>query len=329
MGALALAQVLRPLREIFPAADHPELLVGLTDPDDAAVYRIAPDMALVVTTDFFPPVVDDPYDFGAIAANNAMSDVFAMGGEVLLALNLLALPDDLPAEVAAEIVRGGAEAVRAAGGVVAGGHSVVDREPKFGLAVVGRVAPDRCLRKSGVQPGDRLFLSKALGTGLITTALKRGLAQEAHVEAAVASMKQSNRDAGLLAAAIGAHAATDITGYGLLGHGLEMSRASGLDFEIDAALLPLLPGAADYARAGIVPGGTDRNREAFSSEVDGLESQPDWLREVVFDPQTSGGLLIAISKDAGESLRSQLLERAIVAHPIGRAIPGSGRIRLL
>lgn len=308
MGPDALAHVLRPLRALFPAADHPDLLVGLDGADDAAVYRLADGLAIVVTTDFFTPVVDDAYAFGAIAAANAMSDVFAMGGEVILALNLVAFPDDLPADETAAILRGGAERVRAAGGVIAGGHSIVDAEPKYGLAVVGRVDPARLLRKAGAVPGDALVLTKPLGTGLVTTALKRGQAAPADVAAAQASMAALNRAAGRAAAAVGAHAATDITGFGLVGHGLELADASGVGLAIDRDAVPLLPGALQYAAAGCWPGGTDRNAAAFAPRLTGPIDAP-W-RAVLCDPQTSGGLLIAVPKAALGALAAALADAA-------------------
>src|SRR3990172_11011200 len=213
MGSDALAQVLRPLASLFPAADHVDLLVGLDSLDDAAVYRLRDDEAIIATVDFFPPIVDDPYDFGAIAAANAMSDVFAMGGEVLLALNLLAWPADLDADVAAAVLKGGAEKVLEAGAVIAGGHSIIDCEPKYGLTVIGRVHPERILRLSGARPGDVLVLTKPLGTGLVTTALKAGAADAGHVADAVASMKVLNRAAGRGAVGGRARAAADITGF--------------------------------------------------------------------------------------------------------------------
>ena len=287
------------------------------------------DTALVVTTDFFPPVVDDPYRYGRIAAANAMSDVFAMGGEVLLALNLLALPEDLPTEVAQAIVRGGAEAVREAGGVVAGGHSVTDREPKYGLAVVGRVHPERFLRKSGAAPDDVLVLTKALGSGLVTTALKQGKAEPSDVEAASLSMSRLNRAAGQAALAVGARSATDITGYALAGHALEMAGASAVDFELALADVPLLPGARRYAELGCVPGGTWRNREAFVDRIDGLEEAPPFSDEILFDPQTSGGLLIAVPEAALARLLALLDEAGSPGRAIGRVRPGSGRLRLI
>jgi len=324
LGPLALAQVLRPLVAMFPATEYPDLIVGLDGADDAAVYRLGEGTAVVVTTDFFPPVVDDPYAFGAIAAANAMSDVFAMGGEVLLALNLLGWPDDLGLDLAAEVIRGGAEAVRAAGGVIAGGHSVTDHEPKYGLAVVGRVDPSRCLRKAGARPGDDLVLTKPLGTGLVTTALKRGVAAPEDVEAAVAGMSALNQAAGRSAVAAGAHAATDITGFGLLGHGLEMAERSGVGLVIDIARLPLLPGARSYAERGCAPGGTGRNREAYADRVAGLASLSATWSAILFDPQTSGGLLIAVPPARLAKLQTELAARGAAGTVIGGVVDGAG-----
>lgn len=323
MGPEALAQVLRPLASLFPGSAHPDLLVGLDLADDAAVWRVSEELALVVTTDFFTPIVDEPYDYGAIAAANAMSDVFAMGGEVMLALNLVAFPEDLPAETGAEIVRGGAETVRAAGGVVAGGHSVNDPEPKFGLAVIGRVHPEQVLRTTGARPGDVLLLSKPIGTGLVTTALKRGEAEPEHLAAAVRSMKALNRAAGAAARELAASAVTDVTGFGLLGHAMEMAEHGGVALEIDVAALPLLPGALDYARAGMAPGGTARNRAAFGARVEGIDKE-DPLMDLLFDPQTSGGLLVAIAPEAEAAFRSALAAEGEEARAIGRVREGRG-----
>lgn len=293
MGPEALAHVVQPLVSMFRAADHPALLVGLDGADDAAVYRLTDDIAIVVTTDFFTPVVDDAFAYGAIAAANAMSDVFAMGGEVLLALNLVAFPDDLPPEQVSAIIRGGAERVRAAGGVVAGGHSITDPEPKFGLAVVGRIDPRRILRKGGALVGDVLVLTKPLGTGLITTALKGEAAAPSEIVAAIRSMSALNRAAGAAAAVAHAHAATDITGFGLIGHGLEMADAGGVALRIERERLPLLPGALEHAVLGHSPGGTHRNAEAFGGRVRG--ALPDGWAALLHDPQTSGGLLVALA----------------------------------
>ena len=309
---------------LFPAADHPDLLVGLDGADDAAVYRLADDLAIVVTTDFFPPVVDDPYTFGAIAAANAMSDVFAMGGEVLLALNLLGWPADLDLALAGEVLRGGAETVRRAGGVIAGGHSVVDHEPKYGLAVVGRVHPDRCLRKAGARPGDVLVLTKALGTGLVTTALKRGVVAPADLDAAMAGMAALNQAAGRAAARAGASAATDVTGFGLVGHGLEMADQSGMAFVIDVTRLPLLPGTAGYAARGLAPGGTGRNREAFTGRVADPAGQWAVWADILCDPQTSGGLLIAVPTDRLPLLQAELVAGGVLGTVIGAVEAGSG-----
>ncbi len=326
MGPEALAHVLRPLAAMFNPADYPDLLVGLDGADDAAVYRRSEDEAIVVTTDFFTPVVDDPYAYGAIAAANAMSDVFAMGASVLLALNLVAFPEDLDPEIAAEIIRGGAEKVREAGGVVAGGHSVYDREPKFGLAVVGRVDPRRILRKAGARVGDLLVLTKPLGTGLLTTALKRGAIDEASIDAAAHSMARLNATAGSAAGAAGASAATDITGFGLAGHGLEMAERSGVRLAFDLSALPLLDGARALAGDGFAPGGSARNMAAFESSVAGMTSIQDaetWS-DLIYDPQTSGGLLIAVDPGDLPALQGAMGDQASDAVVVGVVESGAG-----
>src|SRR5438552_10723953 len=242
MGPEALAQVLRPLT--FHAAP-PELLVGIHAADDAAVYRVNDEQAVISTADFFPPVVDDPYVFGAIAAANALSDVFAMGGQALMAINLVAWPDNLDYAILSEILRGGADILAQAGGVIAGGHTVTDKEPKYGLAVTGMVHPEHILTKGGAQPGDMLLLGKPLGTGLITTAHKREQVDAGDLDAAVASMMQLNREASqaLLHAGKGVHAVTDITGFGLLGHAWEMAAQSLVNMRFEYDALPLLPHA--------------------------------------------------------------------------------------
>lgn len=321
MGPEALAHVMRPLIDMFPPDEHPDLLLGLDGADDAAVWRITDDTALVVTTDFFTPIVDDPYDFGAIAAANAMSDIFAMGGQVILALNLLALPDDLDPEVGARIVIGGAEAVREAGGVVAGGHSVNDPEPKYGLAVVGRAHPDRLLRKSGARVGDALILTKPIGTGLISTALKQGLADPVDVAAAVASMRALNAGAGAAAVARGASAATDITGFGLIGHALEIAEKSRVRLRFDLTRLPILDGALAAARAGCVPGGTERNRAAYRADVTGVDALEAGWSDLLFDPQTSGGLLVALAPAAVDVFLADVGAPAI---RVGEVVAGRG-----
>jgi selenide, water dikinase len=291
MGPGALAQVLRPLTSnTIP----PELLVGIHAADDAAVYRVNDQQAIISTADFFPPVVDDPYTFGAIAAANALSDVYAMGGQVLMALNLVAWPDNLAYSILSDVLRGGSDIVAQAGGVIAGGHTVSDKEPKYGLSVTGMVHPERILTKGGAQPGDLLILSKPLGTGLITTAHKREQVADSDLEAAVTSMMQLNRAASQALANIGAHAVTDITGFGLLGHAWEMASQSlaGMRFAFDA--LPLLPHARDYAEAGCVTGGAGRNAIFLQPHVHLSDRLDTYDRELLWDPQTSGGLFAAI-----------------------------------
>jgi len=298
--------------------------VGLDGPDDAAVYQLNSEQAIVSTIDFFPPVVDDPYTFGAIAAANALSDIYAMGGEVLFALNLAAFPDDLDRAILSEILRGGAEKVREAGAIITGGHTVSDKEPKYGLAVTGLVHPAHILTKGGAQPGDLLVLTKPLGVGLITTALKREQADPAHVAVAVKSMSTLNRHAAHLAQRFQAHACTDITGYGILGHGLEMTTASGVMFRLRFDDIPLLPGALDYAEQEIFPGGLHRNREHVLPLVRFADRITAAQRAILFDPETSGGLLIALDPDQARSVVAQAAVDGIDARLIGDVAEGSG-----
>ncbi len=299
MGPEALAQVLRPLT-LHPAP--PELLVGLRAIDDAAVYRVNDQQAVISTADFFPPVVDDPYAFGAIAAANALSDVYAMGGQVLMAINLVAWPDNLESSILSEVLQGGADIVAQAGAVIAGGHTVNDNEPKYGLAVTGMVHPDHILTKGGAQPGDYLLLGKPLGTGLITTAHKRDQVEPGDLDAALQSMMQLNRKASQALLCPGVHAVTDITGFGLLGHAWEMAAQSltSMRFQFDA--LPLLPGVRHYAELGCIPGGANRNQEYFSSHVHIDEQLDRFYREILWDPQTSGGLFAAIDPEIWPAL---------------------------
>jgi selenide,water dikinase len=302
------------------------VLVGLGVPDDAAVYRIADDLALVQTVDFFPPIVDDPYTFGAIAAANALSDIYAMGGRPILALAIAGFPEDLPAAVIAAILQGGADKVAEAGAVVAGGHTVIDKEPKYGLCVTGLVHPDRITAKAHARPGDTLLLTKPIGTGVITTAHKRGAIADDHLQAAITSMLWLNRRTAELAAAAGPHSATDITGYGLLGHAGELARNSGVGLTIDLEHVPLLPGALDYARQGIFPGGLGRNREFLLNDrfvrlAVGLD---DARTQLLFDPQTSGGLLFALSADSAAELVARMAQAGERCWEIGRVVEGSG-----
>lgn len=291
MGPEALAQVLRPLK-LQPAP--PELLVGLGAIDDAAVYRMNEQQAVISTADFFPPVVDDPYAFGAIAAANAMSDVYAMGGQVLMAINLVAWPDNLDPGILSEVLQGGADIVTQAGAVIAGGHTVTDNEPKYGLAVTGIVHPERILTKGGAQPGDYLLLGKPLGTGLITTAHKREQVDARDLDAALQSMMQLNRSASQALLRPGVHAVTDITGFGLLGHAWEMAAQSLTSMRFRFNALPLLPGARKYAELGCITGGAHRNQEYFSQHVRIDERLDVFDRELLWDPQTSGGLFAAV-----------------------------------
>jgi selenide, water dikinase len=322
MGPAALAQVLRSLT--LPS--HPDLLVGLEVSDDAAVYRLTDELALVQTVDFFPPIVDDPYTFGAIAAANALSDIYAMGGRPILALAIAGFPEDLAPQIIHAILQGGADKVAEAGAVVAGGHTVIDKEPKYGLCVTGLIHPARVLTKAHAQPGDVLLLTKPLGTGVITTAHKRGIAHEADLAAAVASMLRLNKGAAEYATTAVVHSATDITGYGLLGHAGELARNSQVAFEIMVAQVPLLPGALDYARQEIFPGGLGRNYDyllgdGFVRFTAGLERAQTQL---LFDPQTSGGLLIALPAAAGAALLARMHAAGEPGWMIGRAVEGQG-----
>jgi len=293
--------VLQPLRETFDATKYPNLLVGLEKADDAAVYQINDHQAIISTTDFFPPVVDDPYDFGAIAAANAMSDIYAMGGKVLFAVNLVAFPDNLAGDVLREVLRGGAEKVAEAGGVIAGGHSVNDKEPKYGLAVTGIIDPALVKRKGGAQPGDVLLLTKPLGVGVITTALKQQVADPAHVATAVASMKILNRQASEAALRAQAHGMTDITGFGLLGHAHEMAQQAGVDFRFFVHKLPWLPGALAYGEAGTFPGGKGNNSLFFHPHVTFADGVPELVQDMLWTPETSGGLLVALAPEQVEA----------------------------
>jgi selenide,water dikinase len=316
--------VLRPLQEIFPAADHPDLLIGLHGPDDAAVYKLSDELALVQTVDFFPPVVDDPYTYGAVAAANAMSDVYAMGGEVLLALQVAGFPEDQPAELLAEIFRGGAEKVAEAGGIIVGGHTLFDEEPKYGLSVTGTVHPDKILRKAGAQPGDVLLLTKALGTGIVLTASRADECAPEHLQATVDSMLLLNRHPSHLAIEAGAHACTDVTGFGLIGHAEEMARASGVRVVIDASHSPALPGAIEYIAKGHITGGASRNREGVAGKVEVADGVSEETEHLLYDAQTSGGLLIAVAPGSADALASVLEADDFLAARIGRIEAGAG-----
>jgi selenide,water dikinase len=285
---------------MLPPITDPNVLIGPQTCDDAAVYRLTDNLALVLTVDFFTPIVDDPYAFGQIAAANSLSDVYAMGGRPITMLSIVGFPrDTLPMRVLGDILRGGADKAREAGVSVVGGHSIDDAEPKAGYAVVGLVHPGRVWRNVGARPGDALVLTKPLGTGIIATAIKQARAPEASAAAAVRAMSALNRAAAEALATVPVHAVTDVTGFGLLGHLREMTVGSGVRARLDAARIPRLPGVEALAAAGLVPGGTRRNLQAVSGTVRWDAGLPEPLRAVIGDAQTSGGLLVATPDGAG------------------------------
>jgi len=312
---------------MFRPEQYPSLLVGLEVSDDAAVYRINDEVAVVQTIDFFTPVVDDPYDYGAIAAANAMSDVYAMGGEVTLALNVAGFPPELPLEVAGEILLGGAEKLAEAGGVLAGGHTIDAKEPTYGLAVMGLVHPDRVWTKGGASPGDALVLTKPLGVGMVTTALKGGVADPAHVAEAVESMKRLNREAARLIGQVGPNACTDISGFALLGHAHEMAEKGGVQLCFSFDALPFVPGAVGYAEDKLFPGGSCNNRRAYEQRVDFPAGLSEEMRLLLFTPETSGGLLAAIAPQKLDRLLALFAEAGHPCWVIGEVRAGAG-IRL-
>ena len=311
-----------------PVTSHPDLLVGLDTSDDAAVFVSPGGTALVQTVDFFTPVVDDPHDWGRIAAANALSDVYAMGGTPMTALQLVGWPrDTLPFDLLEEVIAGGASVMEEAGCTIVGGHSIDDPEPKYGFAVTGTVEPDRLVTNAGSQPGDLLVLTKPLGTGIIATAIKKGDVSDDVQRAAVEVMTQLNEGAARAMTSVGVSAATDVTGFGLLGHLAEMTRAAGVGAEVEAGAVPLIDGVIELAGRGHLPGGSKRNMKALASTVDyGTVGSP--LREILADAQTSGGLLISVHPDRLEFLMAALeAERALVTAVIGSIVAGEG-IRL-
>jgi selenide,water dikinase len=317
------------LREL-PTIKDPNVLVGTATADDAGVYRLSDDLAVVQTLDFFPPVVDDPYVYGQIAAANALSDVYAMGGTPKTALNLVGFPDDeLPLEILARILQGGAERCREAGCVVIGGHTVRDREIKYGLSVLGVVHPSQVITNAGARPGDVLVLTKPLGTGFVTTAHRAGKCPEATLQAAISSMIQLNREAAEAAKAARAHAMTDITGFGLAGHAYEMAEASGCTFRIYLERLPLLPGVEELVERKFFTRASRTNR-AFVEPGLRIEGRPDRIRmEIFYDAQTSGGLLIAVAEENLSELEARLREGGCLAARVGEALPATDSFRLV
>ncbi len=306
---------------MLPRKKHPNVLVGFENADDAGVYQIAADLALVQTVDFFTPIVDDPFVFGQIAAANSLSDVYAMGGRPVSALSVVAFPAKGDPAVLEQILLGGHSKMEEAGCAVVGGHSIADDEIKFGYAVTGLISPDRVLANSGARARDALVLTKRLGTGVISTALKRGAAAAAHVEAAVESMCTLNRAACEIMLRFDTHAATDITGFGLLGHAREMACASGVGLEIEHARVQFLAGALEAAAAGHQPGGLKNNREFASCAVEIRGPVSPEIEALLYDPQTSGGLLISVAAADAPALETALREAGIPAATIGRVLP--------
>jgi len=299
-------------------------MVGLSEPDDAVVWRLDDERTLIVTTDFFTPVVDDAYDYGAIAAANSLSDIYAMGGKPFLALNIAALPPNLPPEISGEIMRGGAEKAKEAGVIVAGGHTIQDTEPKYGLVCLGFAHPARVLSKSAARPGDTLILSKPLGFGVTTTALKSQKASSENIKEVITWMKRLNRDAAILAGEFGVRAATDITGFSLLGHAWEMAAASGVGLRLAWEKIPFVGGARKYASDFSFPGGAFDNRLYFGKYVRFVNEIEEWEELLLFDPQTSGGLLLAVPSERVGAMLSRAQEMGQALWAIGEVVAGGG-----
>ena len=307
----------------FVPVDSENLLVGLAPADDAAVYRLDEERALIFTLDFFPPVVDDPADYGAIAATNALNDVFAMGGTPLLALSIAAFPEELPVEMLAAIFASADAQVRAAGGLLAGGHTIRDAEPKYGLAVVDTVHPDGIWPKNGAQPGDALFLTKPLGTGLIMTGYKKGFAGAMQLDRAVRWMRTLNKQAAEVLRPSAPNAVTDVTGFGLFGHAHEMAERSGVRIVLDSERFPAIDGALDLARKGVRTSGDPRNRDFASASVN-TSGLSDTLTVLGYDPQTAGGLLVSVPAERGAALEAEFTARRLFLRRIGRVEEGTG-----
>jgi selenide,water dikinase len=320
------AALLQELVGSLPVEADPNLLVGLAPADDAAVYKLDEERALVFTVDFFPPIVDDPGDFGAIAAANALNDIFAMGATPLVALSIAAFPEALPGETVAAVLAGAAAKVREAGGVLAGGHTLRDEEPLYGLAVVGTVSPNAIWTKAGARPGDQLYLTKPLGTGLLVHGRKEGRVSDEALAPTIALMKTLNAEAATLLRGVRPHAVTDVTGFGLLGHAYELATRSGVRVELDARELPVIPAAIELAGLGVVTGGDARNR-AYVGDALEVDGASDVHVRIAFDPQTAGGLLVALPPERAYDFERALVEREILPARIGSVSAGEG-IRL-
>ncbi|NLT98627.1 MAG: selenide, water dikinase SelD [Christensenellaceae bacterium] len=319
-GAKVGAGVLAQLLEDIKVHQDPNLLVGFDRSDDASVYKISDDLALVQTVDFFPPIADDPYTFGAIAATNALSDVYSMGGDPKLALNIMAVPEDMPKETVHEILRGGYDKGYEAGALITGGHSIYDEEPKYGLAVTGFVHPDRVLTNSGARPGDVLLLTKPVGIGVLTSAMKAQLLSPETEEFAFRLMTTLNKSAKDAMVKYDVHACTDVTGFGLMGHLLEMAQGSDVQVRVDIDGIDMIPEALEFARMGVLPAGMYRNR-SFAEESVELVNIPLEKADLLFDPQTSGGLLICVSPEDADALWEELKTCVPSAQRIGRVYP--------
>ncbi len=324
LGADLLAEALSGLGAGVQGRAPADLIAGLEPPDDAAAYRVSDDLAILGTLDFFPPLVDDPAAYGEIAAANALSDVFAMGGRVLFALSIAAFPEDFPKPALAAVFEAAAAKVREAGGILAGGHTIRDPEPKYGLAVIGAAHPDRLFRKGGARPGDVLLLTKRLGTGLLVSGRRQGRTVDADLDAAITQMRTLNRTASEVLARHGIRGATDVTGFGLLGHGLEMARASGVRLALDAAALPALDGSLALARAGVETGGAAHNRRFTGPSLVVGEGVAAELVTLAHDPQTSGGLLAAVPASGVEGVEADLAAAGVSSWRVGTVEDGSG-----
>jgi selenide, water dikinase len=311
------AALLAPIVRALPQPSDPNLLVGVSTSDDAGVYRLRDDLALVQTVDFFTPIVDDPYDFGRIAATNALSDIYAMGGRPLSALNLVAWSvEDLGAEMLGEVLRGGADVARAAGAAIVGGHTIDDPEPKYGLAVTGVVHPDEVITNAGGRAGDALVLTKPVGAGAVTTSLKKGLVDDTVLAGAVEVMTELNASAAEAARAAGAHAMTDVTGFGLLGHLHELALASGVSAEVDATAVPAIPGALELLEDDRAVAGGSRNNRRYAEEFSTFEPGVDEVhRRLVTDAMTSGGLLVAVAPDRANKIPGTVIGRLVEGEP--------------
>jgi len=326
-GAKVGAGVLAKLLDGLQVRCDPNLLVGFDKSDDASVYKVSDDLALVQTVDFFPPIADDPYTFGAIAATNALSDVYAMGGEPKLALNIMAVPADLPKEAVHQILHGGYDKAYEAGAIITGGHSILDSEPKYGLAVTGFVHPDRVLTNSGAEDGDVLLLTKPLGIGILTTAAKADLVSAETMTYAVDLMTTLNKNARDAMIKYRVHACTDVTGFALLGHACEMAQGSCAEIHLDVDAIDLIPDALAFARLGILPEGMYRNRSFAEAFVDPGDVEPA-KQDMLYDPQTSGGLLIAVHPDDADALSEELKGSVPSAQRIGTVKKYSGGARI-